>query len=509
MSYNGRMVKAHPAQAVIRPWLAYMLVALVAFIVFLPWAQGFFLGDDWMLLGRNTGHPLPDQLRQASDASNSRWYRPLSEWSLALSWSLFGLNPVGHHILNSVLHAFNAVLVTVIGRRLTRDVRVGLLAGLSFGVLACHTEAVVWITARHEMLASGLALLSLISYIRFRDSGRFQWWLGAVLSFALSLGFKETTLALPLFLLLYDTLFVLPSRKNVRLWRLLAGEWIAWLLPLALGGGYLLFRLKVGGGYAIPFNLLSVLKNFVYYLLMEMIALPVSTHFVSRFPVLVLPVLVTLTVGCAITIWQARARLASNRAIWFGAAWMVFALAPVILIVAERTTYFSSVGWAWVIGVMLVLAWDATSGPVSARRWLSALAIAAILGANLVTLTHRSYWWNHASEVSRNAFSQLRAALADLPQERGSQLWLVNPPRRIEYAEALGSRLLFAVWLLQGQLGTDVQVVLVQDREVGVLPLEDIRQLRSAREITGPVVAFYWQGESLVKWSIPEGTPLQ
>ena len=158
---------------------------------------------------------------------------------------------------------------------------------------------------------------------------------------------------------------------------------------------------------------------------------------------------------------------------------------------------------------MLVLAWDATSGPVSARRWLSALAIAAILGANLVTLTHRSYWWNHASEVSRNAFSQLRAALADLPQERGSQLWLVNPPRRIEYAEALGSRLLFAVWLLQGQLGTDVQVVLVQDREVGVLPLEDIRQLRSAREITGPVVAFYWQGESLVKWSIPEGTPLQ
>ena len=132
MRYNARMIEAHPTQVAVRPWLAYLLVALVAFIVFLPWAQGFFLGDDWMLLGRNTGRPLPDQLRLASDASNSRWYRPLSEWSLALSWSLFGLNPVGHHILNSVLHAFNAVLVAVIGQRLTRDTRASLLAGLSF-----------------------------------------------------------------------------------------------------------------------------------------------------------------------------------------------------------------------------------------------------------------------------------------------------------------------------------------------------------------------------------------
>ncbi len=483
------------------PRLAYVTTALVAFVVFLPWVQGFLVGDDWMLLARNVGRPLPDLLQQISDASNSRWYRPLSEWSLALSWSLFGLNPAGHHILNSALHAFNAVLVAVIGQRLTRNVRMGLLAGLSFGMLACHTEAVIWITARHEMLAAAFALLGMISYIKYRDGGQNMWWFGTLLAYTLSLGFKETTLALPLLLALYDVLFVFPLQKGTWPWGLRAAQWAPSLLPATMGLAYLLFRLQVGGGYNVPYNLPLVSKNLFYYLMMETVALPASTYFLIRFPVVMLPVVAALTVACAVCVWLARDRMARNQTVWFGALWMVVALAPVILIVAERTTYFSSVGWAWTIAAIVTLAWDATSGRLGPRRWLVALAVVAILGANLVTLTHRSYWWNYTSDISRDVFSQLRAALASLPHARGSQLWLINPPRRIEYAEALGNRLLFAIWLLQDQLGTDAQVVLLQDKEVNISPQEDVRRLLSEQAVQGPVVIFYWQGETLVKLS--------
>ena len=160
------------AQILFTPGLAYVTVAFAAFVVFLPWTQVYFLGDDWMLLARDSGQALPPQLTAISDASNSRWYRPLSELSLAWSWSLFGLNPVGYHLLNSALHAVMAVLVAVLGQRLARDWRVGLWAGLFYAVLGCHTEAVVWITARHEMLAAALALLGMISYITFRENMR-------------------------------------------------------------------------------------------------------------------------------------------------------------------------------------------------------------------------------------------------------------------------------------------------------------------------------------------------
>jgi len=487
--------------------LTYLVVALLAFVVFLPWVQSYFLGDDWMLLARNSGRALPDQLRLISNVSNSRWYRPLSELSLAWSWALFGLNPVGHHAVNFAIYALNVVLVTVLGQRLAHDRRVSLLAGLSFAVLSCHTEAVIWITARHEMLATTLALLSMISYIRFRDSGRRFWWLGAFLFYSASLGFKETILALPLFLALYDLIFVFPSPESNRLRRPNVSQLIPLLPPVAVGIAYLLFRLQVGGGYNVSFNVLALLKNLIYYLLMEIVALPVSTHSLSRFSVLTLPVIVSLAVACVLSVWLARDRIMRDRVVWFGVLWMISSLAPVILIVTERTTHFSSVGWAWAIAATVVLAWDATAqSRFSPERWLVVLVVVAILGANLAALVHRSYWWNRIACISRDVVSQVQEALQNLPPGKDNQLWFFNLPNQMEYAyPAVGSRIPFAVWLLQGQVGADAQVSVFRG-EVNVPPSEHMRQLLSERATEGPVVAFYWQeGTLLVESNIAEG----
>ena len=488
--------------------LVYLLVALAAFLVFLPWGRGYFLGDDWMLYARNSGRPLPDQLRLISDASCSSKYRPLSELSLAWLWSLFGLNPVGHHIVNFALHALNTVLVAMLGQRLARDYRVGLLAGLSFAVLSCHTEAVVWMTARHEMLAAALALLSMISYIKFRDSGRRIWWAGAFLFYVVSFGFKEIALALPLFLTFYDFIFTFPLQKGSKQWRPSVGQLMPLVPPSVAGIAYLLFRLKVGGAYNVPFTVLEPPKNLIYYLLMETVALPASTHFLSRFPLVTLPVIVSLTVACALSVWLARGRIMRDRVVWFGTLWMVFGLAPVILIVAERTTYVSSVGWALTIAAIVTLAWDAASrSHLSLKRWLTVLVVVVMLGANLVTLIHRSYWWNRSADVSREVFSQVQVSLLNLPPGEDSQLWFFNPPDQMEYACAFGSRLLFAVWLLQDQLGVEAQVLVFQDREINASPPERTRQLFSERAIEGPVVVFYWQDGKLVELSMPENTP--
>jgi len=458
--------------------LVYLLVAFVAFLVFLPWIGGYFLGDDWMLYARNSGRALPDQLQVISDASNSSQYRPLYELLLAGLWSSFGFNPIGHHVVNVAVHALNAVLVAALAQRLARDRRVSLLAGLSFAVLGCHTEAVVWMTARHEMIVTTLALLSVISYITFRDSGRHIWLASTFFLYIISFGFKETALALPLFLSFYDLFFAFPSQRSHRHRRPSAGQLLPLVPPIMAGLAYLLFRLKVGGGYSVPLTVLGPPKNLVYYLLMETVALPASTSLLARFPLVTVPVIVSLAIAYAVSVWLARDRIMHDRVVWFGTLWMVFSLAPVILIVAERTTYVSSVGWAVAIAAIVTLAWNAAPrGNLSPKRWLTALAVVVILGANLVTLTHRSYWWNRAAHISHD----------------------------IEYADAFGNRILFAVWLLQEQVGVrDVEVSLFQDPESEAPPDEWARQLLLGRAVEDPVVAFYWQDGKVVEFSIPE-----
>ncbi len=79
----------------------------------------------------------------------------------------------------------------------------------------------------------------------------------------------------------------------------------------------------------------------------------------------------------------------------------------------------------------------------SSWRWRVVFATVGILAANLVALPHRSYQWNWAADMSRDVFAQMHASLLDLSKSEGDQLWLINPPRRVEYAEALGNRTLF------------------------------------------------------------------
>ncbi len=492
-------------------WRDYFFVAALAFLIFLPWIHSYFVGDDWMMLARNSGTPLPEHLRQISDASNSRWYRPLFELSLAWMWRFFNLSPVGYHLISFSLYALNTILVTGLGRHLAQDRRVGLLSGLIFATHSCHAESVIWIAAAHEILAATAALFSLLLYIKFRESRRWGWWWGSLLLYVIGLGFKETVLALPLFLICYDFIFTFslsrpkvpwPKVWQLNKWKLSAPELLP-LLPMALGGlAYLVYRLQVGGGYEVAFSVISVLKNVSYYLLMEIVALPVSTQLLARFPFWTWPVMVVLGVACSFCVVLAKKQMVENRAIWFGGIWMVCALAPVSLIVTERTTYFSSVGWAWVIASVLVLAWEAHAKKhPKLKQKLVALCVVAILGANTVALSHRNYWWYRVGAISQEVFSQVQESLEASPPGEDVQFLFFNFPYRVEYAYAFGNRTLFAVWLLQSQLSFSIegQARVFEDVMIEVSPRIHLDHWLSEKSVDVPVIAFYWQSGDVLR----------
>ena len=149
---------------------------------------------------------------------------PLTWLSLAVDYRFWGLNPLGYHLTNILLHAANTVLVVLIADRLCR-IRFGevwgaagrpylypgmlLLAGLLFGIHPLRVESVAWVTERKDVLNGLLSLGSVLLYLRYvqrkeAGQGGSGAYLCSLFLFALSLMAKSVSVVLPAVLLVAD-----------------------------------------------------------------------------------------------------------------------------------------------------------------------------------------------------------------------------------------------------------------------------------------------------------------
>jgi hypothetical protein len=193
-------------------WAA--IVVATAFVYWSALAAGF-VGDDFMILHR---------LRSVSDASGALrffhdeffgYYRPLAFVSHAFDWLLAGAAPRQFHLTNLFLHLANTSLVFLIASAAAiagEDPRGRLIAGtiaaLLFGLHASNHEAVIWMSARFDLLATFWSLAALCWLVGgpggqgVRGSGgqevrgRDAWMAGAL--FFPALLSKESAVALPI-----------------------------------------------------------------------------------------------------------------------------------------------------------------------------------------------------------------------------------------------------------------------------------------------------------------------
>ncbi len=99
-------------------------------------------------------------------AMPGRGYRPVPEVSFALDYAVWELKPLGFHLTNVLIHIANCVLVYFLAHRIFRDKLGALLCTLLFATHPVHVEAVVWVKARHDLLACAFMLLSALLYLR-------------------------------------------------------------------------------------------------------------------------------------------------------------------------------------------------------------------------------------------------------------------------------------------------------------------------------------------------------
>jgi len=208
--------------------VALGLVVAVTLLAFEPVRHNDLVNwDDTYLLVDNDAYRglSGEHLRWMFTTSLGGHYQPLTWLSYALDWHVWdGLNPVGFHLTNLLLHVLVAVGFFFVTLRLLAAALAetgtslrrwaALLGTLFFAVHPLRVESVVWATERRDVLSGVWLLATVLLYLRAvgaRSRGAYLGALAAALvCHVLSLLSKAWGITLPAVLLVLD---VYPLRR--------------------------------------------------------------------------------------------------------------------------------------------------------------------------------------------------------------------------------------------------------------------------------------------------------
>src|SRR5438128_12526347 len=373
-------------------WPLPVLIALVTFVPFLPTLDNQFVNwdDDKNLLKNPHYRGLGwSQLRWMWTAFHLGHYIPLTWMTFGLDYLLWGMNPLGYHLTNLLLHAANAVVFFFVARRTLslalpspseRGHALAVSAGVAALVFAIHplrVESVAWVTERRDVLSGLFYLLTILMYLRACERGargRGWYWL-SVAVFVGALLSKSMVVNLPVVLVILD---VYPLRRlgGSIGWRseparrvyvekipfvllAAAASAIAVMAQSSVHAVASLAQLSVPGRVAISAYGLS------FYLWKMVVPVNLSPVYELRPPVnpWATPFLLSYGVVLALT---AIALALRRRVPGLPAAWVAYivVLLPVLgifqsgpQIAADRYTYLAGLGWAILAGAGLLSCW--------------------------------------------------------------------------------------------------------------------------------------------------------
>jgi protein O-mannosyl-transferase len=350
----------------IRRAAPYLLLLVAAVLPYLHTLDGPLIWDDEFLLAENRAIRSLDKAPYLF--SLSHWvkeysgtpgqYRPLRSLTFALSYALWGLEPMGYRLTNLLLYVFTVWMVYALARRLLKDDLAALMAGVLFAVHPAHTEAVAWIKNRTEIMAALFVLAGMWGFWKYEEGRRWGWGI-SLLAGPLAMLSKEGAVVFPALL----GAWILHSRPREQWWRGLRG-----ILPhvaVLLGWTAFMFLILGKRVSAKPppelttIHHLNVVLGTAWVYLRDLFfpaylnaehALPSAEGFADLLPWVTIAALLGLG-----ALWNRLRRIHPASA--FSLVWMGVALLPVLNIrfitgrpIADQRVFLASVGACWLLG---------------------------------------------------------------------------------------------------------------------------------------------------------------
>ena len=169
-----------------------MLLVALTLAAYAPALQAGFIWDDDSYVTANPTLQTLDGLRRIwLEPGAVPQYYPLTFTSFWIEHHLWGLQPLGYHLTNVLLHTLNALLLWLVLVRLR--VPGAWVAAALFALHPMQVESVAWVCERKNVLSGMFALSAILVWPRF---------LPAAVLFGCALLSKSVTCSLPAVLLL-------------------------------------------------------------------------------------------------------------------------------------------------------------------------------------------------------------------------------------------------------------------------------------------------------------------
>lgn len=413
-------------------WLA-LFIFLASMAVYINSLKADFVWDDYPFIVENPSikHLTPVRAfflsrhtLSTTDSYNPKIYRPLRTLSYAMDNSFWGLNPMGFHLSNIVLHAINSSLAFASFLVIGLGLGASFLGGLFFALHPIHTEAVTFVSGRSDLLATLFILSSFILFVKALSSEGLKRWAlysGCLVAYLFALFSKEAAVTLLLALFLYDLGWSKGWKgEGMKRWLLLYG-------PLAaLSLFYVGLRFSVLGQwghtsdikweYGYFSNVLTMAKIMAYYLRLLLVPTNLSAYYsvipmvksLLDFKVLFSLAFLGVCLFLSVKAWRQKGLLPSLLA--FASLWYVITLlpasnliVPLTLPMAERFLYIPSWGFCLLAGVFFQ--WCSEQRlktlPISAKTGFSLLFLPVLLFLSLGTIRRNVDWQDEATMWNR------------------------------------------------------------------------------------------------------------
>jgi tetratricopeptide (TPR) repeat protein len=443
-------------------YLIVGLSALITFLVYLPCiGNQFLIWDDEQYI---TNNPMIRSFdlhlfKSAFFSFYATIWIPLAWLSHAADYAAWGLNPLGHHLTNVILHAVNTAIVIILVIFLLqlfkktakpsaapwlheRGVLITAgITGLLFGLHPLHVESVAWATERKGLLSAFFYFLSIVSYLKYEfhrvsmagKAGNFRnspaagrllsFYSLSLIFFAFAVMSKPMALTLPLVLLIIDWF---PAGRIFNLKTLLSGliEKVPFIL-LSLGLAVLTLSAEKEAMWmmetvGLKERLLNALHSIVAYLYNVIWPLYL-TPFYSYDKIISLhsfKYLLPFIIVIGVSTW---ASFAVRRNKLYFSVWVYFliTLFPALGIVqvgahamADRYLYLPSLSLFLLIGLVLSRFSNnifSKAGMSLSRASVSVFAILILFALGWLTVRQIGFWrndialWSHAIQVEKSA----------------------------------------------------------------------------------------------------------
>jgi hypothetical protein len=387
------------------------LISVVTISVYFPALNAYFISDDFAYISYllvNVKSLLRWDSLEFWFVGGIDGYLYLRPWGHAMTlidFLAWNIAPLGYHLTNVAFHILTTFELYLVGRLLSRQQLVGIIAGLLFAVMPLHSGAVGWIAARYDVLAGLACLTSLTFFVLYRRTNNLRLYMFSIGAFMFALVSKETALAFPLGVLLYDWLFNPDLARDPR--ELLKHHLPFWLITgarlLLWGRGYQTFRFDLDTWFHwLDGNLLNVI---------DPLAQDLSTE-----------IRWALIASFILVLWIYRSR----PQVTFGLLWIpLMSVTTIFSGVSDRSFYIPSLG--------LALALAAILNPLIAQERLlprvaGIICVCSLVAVYASSLYSRAQDIYRAGEIAQAIPAQVEALHPTIT--KGARLVFVGVPDR-------------------------------------------------------------------------------